>query len=393
MSSRFKRDKALSFHWSSPDCAWTDCLGLPPPKNESHAQARNAILTEAVLIGLADSERYISYSRREGWYSGRRRYLGTAFTYQTVPPTIDLLTDHELLIHDRAPPGRLGWQSRFKAAPALLDALSFETPVEYEVREIIRLKDENKHLIDYPDTDNTTRMRRQLHAQNEALASTFIDFNSVVSNRGLNAICIGKNTVYPAMKTLFRVFNNGRFAEGGRMYGPFWQNLPKADRKKLKIDELPVVEMDYSQMHPHMLYAEEGESLTEDAYTLKGWERGHCKRAFNIAVNANCYRAAVGALAQEIGDAGSFSKSAALIDEIKIRHAPIAKKFHSGLGVKLQRADSDIAIEVCSGLRQKGIVALPVHDSFIVQRKHKHLLIEQMEKAFFTRYSSNISIC
>jgi len=45
---------------------------------------------------------------------------------------------------------------------------------------------------------------------------------------------------------LYRVFNDGTFAHGGRMYGGFWQWAPKRFRGKLTIDGKPTVELDYS---------------------------------------------------------------------------------------------------------------------------------------------------
>src|SRR5687768_17399386 len=46
-----------------------------------------------------------------------------------------------------------------------------------------------------------------------------------------------------------RVFNGGwRF--GGRLYGPFWQNLNKQRRLQLTLDGTRVVEHDFAQLHP-----------------------------------------------------------------------------------------------------------------------------------------------
>jgi hypothetical protein len=33
--------------------------------------------------------------------------------------------------------------------------------------------------------------------------------------------------LYPAMRTLYRIFNRGSFSYGGRFYGGWWQQIPK----------------------------------------------------------------------------------------------------------------------------------------------------------------------
>jgi hypothetical protein len=63
---------------------------------------------------------------------------------------------------------------------------------------------------------------------------------------------------------------------------------------------------------------------------------------------------------------------------IEEKHAPIADAFGTGAGLGLQRKDSDIALSVITALRETGILALPVHDSFIVKKDDKDMLHRQM---------------
>jgi len=103
------------------------------------------------------------------------------------------------------------------------------------------------------------------------------------------------------------------------------------------------------------------------------------KRAFNIAVNADTEAAAVRAIAQEIGGKGAHAKARDLLDAIKARHRPIAPCFGSGAGLRLQRRDADLAERVLLRLLDQGIVALPIHDSFIVRRHHADACDEAMD--------------
>ena len=50
----------------------------------------------------------------------------------------------------------------------------------------------------------------------------------------------------------------------------------------------------------------------------------------------------------------------------------------------MQRTDSDIAMDVLTDLScERDIVVLPIHDSFIVQERHRDDLREAMTKALW----------
>jgi hypothetical protein len=47
-------------------------------------------------------------------------------------------------------------------------------------------------------------------------------------------------------------------------------------------------------------------------------------------------------------------------------HEPIAHHFYTGVGLRLQRLDSDIAEKILLHFAQSGIAILPLHDSFLM---------------------------
>ncbi|HCS18031.1 MAG TPA: hypothetical protein DIW45_09945, partial [Erythrobacter sp.] len=65
-----------------------------------------------------------------------------------------------------------------------------------------------------------------------------------------------------------RIFNLD-LHRGGRFYthGASWQNIKRELRKSVQINGEPVVELDYSTLHPALLYAEAGAPLPGDCYT------------------------------------------------------------------------------------------------------------------------------
>jgi hypothetical protein len=71
-----------------------------------------------------------------------------------------------------------------------------------------------------------------------------------------------------------------------------------------------------------------------------------------------------------------------LFNKLKLKHPKIAKYFATGIGIELQYRDSQIAEKVMIRLARDNIVALPIHDSFIVRMSHINDLIKEMNKAY-----------
>jgi len=78
-------------------------------------------------------------------------------------------------------------------------------------------------------------------------------------------------------------------------------------------------------------------------------------------------------------------KRAELADLIVAMHPKIADLFRTGEGKRNQRLDSDLALEVITNLTNMGILALPVHDSFLVQEEHETALLDEMQSCYYYR--------
>ncbi|RWK22307.1 MAG: hypothetical protein EOR43_17205 [Mesorhizobium sp.] len=182
---------------------------------------------------------------------------------------------------------------------------------------------------------------------------------------------------------LYRVFNDGCFDHGGRIYGGWWQNVPKEYRRYITINGMPTVEVDFSSMQLAMLYAKVGEQLEGDAYAIDGFPpelRPLVKTTTLKMINA-------------LGRIRAPSRSALpegiswkdLQQAILEKHRPIAGYFRSGEGIRLQRLDSDIAEDVILRMMERGIPVLPIHDSFIVEEEHADELSAVMLDAYQKR--------
>jgi hypothetical protein len=377
-------------------------LGLPRTRSAKHAAARNAIITEAYIAGLLPQ--WVSYSRNKAfWDPGLQHYHGTAFTYDTVVPTVDELVALGLLQHEKAYPGAhltTGLQSRFTASESLMIALGRIRPVHWFLAPV-RLKNwRNRHskqhsnekqvLVPLPNTRHVDRLTVQMDRVNAGRDGI------VVSLDGCGGEWLGPYYViedsFILVKTLkvYRVFNRGSFGCYGRLHG-FWQNMPKESRRLIRINGEPVAEPDFPQLHPNLIYHRRGKILRGDAYDVDGFERKDCKVAFNAAVNARTPRHAKEAISKNLNM--PYAEAKRLYEAIVHRHTDVADAFASDEGIHLMRMDSDIAVNVLMQCQRRDIPVLPVHDSMIVPEQDEGTVRAIMGAAYRARTNGGIISC
>jgi hypothetical protein len=189
-------------------------------------------------------------------------------------------------------------------------------------------------------------------------------------------------------KSLHRIFSK-RWNLGGRIYGGWWMHVPKGERQHIHIDGEPVVEWDYGRLHPTLLFLRAGIVLDFDPYCIPGVDGPHIrdlgKETFQRLINRT-KQTPMGAAKgnrELLPRRMSFPRYLSLFTA---RLGPVAKWFSTGVGMSLQREDSDLAIEVLRRMEAKAIITLPVHDSFIVQDRHGEILRSEMEEAFREKY-------
>lgn len=361
-----ERDVPLSFKY--------EALALPDAFDAGRTGLAIALCVyEAALLGKA-----VSYSRSRNFYDKQKRHL--LGSYRKVVSGVDRLDAGEWILHSRQSPGGRGWQSSMRASLGLLDIMpqllaGVPKPIIARPTSAILLRDADGVDVNVRQSREVSRMNRKVVSINEAITSADV--------RAEN----GVNLAAPVL----RIFNRDpMLMRGGRMYamGASWQNIPKADRQRVQIDGEPVVEIDFCTLHPAMLYAEVRATLPTDCYDIGDWTRDVVKIGLLTLINATSRRQAWWSLAHnadfspiERGSKEAFDLAAKLIDDIKSAHQPIAGFFHSDAGARLMRQDSDLAVTVMSDLINNGIVALPVHDSFLVPASKAHALEAAMMRA------------
>jgi hypothetical protein len=226
------------------------------------------------------------------------------------------------------------------------------------LREPKERPDQRAKAQEYNDTPDTIALRAQL-----------TDINTWITDADVHCDLPEVNT---QDRYLRRIFNNSDFAQGGRLYGGFWQRMSSQDRQDhILIDGECVVELDYGQMSLAMLYGIAGETPPEgDLYDLS---------AFGIPAQ---YRKGLKKCIQAIVNSPKTPKRVPkgvrphlptrysmmdILRAVEQKHAAIYPRMTSGIGMQLFRKESDILIDVLLALKAQGITALPIHDAVVVR--------------------------
>lgn len=384
------RDRSLPFFAGADYDEINRALPLPACSSRRQRDAMAAIVAGMLHHArLRRSDQWISYARDRSRYTGQGFYYGNAYGYAPVVGAIDRLAAAGFFCeHDRKAQTKVatGIQSRFRPNAAFL--LGHETPrITKPVGQLIRLRDrKTRSLVPFRETKSIARMQTFVSRINRHIAQTDIQFHGGQTRDG--TIChFVRHSVDLADMCLYRVFNGG-WSMGGRFYGACWQSMKKEDRLKFTIDGEAVVEHDYRSLHPRILYTLLGRIDLDwdsyDAYSIPGFtdQRKACKRAFNIMLNSRAENDAVGAVAEHVRS-GSFVEAHDLIEAIKSAHPGLGRLFHSDIGIKLQRLDSEMCHDVLDAMvLQREITTLPIHDSFIVPVSAGTELVQVMETVF-----------
>ena len=377
----------------------SDQIGKSPRKKI--LKHLKVVVLDLYVAYLSDPLIYLGYSRSPRGYSKGTRLDQLYLGYRPMIRVVDGLEslgylENHIGFYDQGK--QSGYQSRMRATEKLLDLIQNHsvTPfmVEREDEEVIVLRDRDKEDLPYEDTDETRRMRKQLRSFNSFLGEFNLglscpqeEVRQIILDRKTNPIDYSRTRVYRKFKY--------DFSSGGRFYDGWWQEMPKDFRPYIIIDDEPCSELDYSGQHLLLLYAIKGEEYywlrgVGDPYEIKGLgEKGRdlMKQVVVCCVNAESRQKALLAVRKEINlnypgftSASDFINP--LIDTTLERHPVLADCFFSTMWKELQYKDSQIAEYVLTDMKARGQLALPVHDSFVVQDQYIAHLYATMKEAY-----------
>ena len=270
-----------------------------------------------------------------------------------------------------------------------------------------KFKDENGHdwkeNIEYADTELTDQWREQVKAYNSLLKRTFIDIPTLSEPFIKAKIEKGDRTgqdmivsIGPDNKHVHRVFNGieeDNFHKGGRFFGGWWLQVPKAYRKLIHLNDQPTVEVDYKAIHPNLLLSEpELDPYTLDQMVLpevfnnKDDQRSAVKGVVLMAINATSAEEAFGAFRQSKKEGDRMRRLTnqqlqKLLDAFTDKYPEIKNALNTGQGLYLMNLDSQIANMIIDYYTKQNIPILCIHDSFIIDWKREAELRRFMHMA------------
>lgn len=200
---------------------------------------------------------------------------------------------------------------------------------------------------------------------------------------------------------------------GGRFYtreeAYSYQTSKKEHRKLIMIDGYSTKEIDFKAMHLNMLYAWAGIKIDRDPYTIEGLERGLVKALVLRFVNSDNLSAFKRAVTRSANPEFKYKMNCP-IERAKVApearesfiegvpdgmtgddaHGYLASAYadiseyiaQENIGLRLQNTDSRIMDVILVELCERGIVALPIHDSIIVKENDVSIAMEIMKKSY-----------
>ena len=451
----FDRDKVQVIHGANHADLLIDHVlnlleesgNLKPCANKPTSKQKRRVTLESLLANLIlstsddfeldiSTRKHVYYSRRDGHY--RNYPVDSSFSQEEKLRIIDALQVLGLILHekaDRAISG-LGISSRFivtekmfsilQTYPVSVLALSFNSPlviVKDEEKNIMKrlprdiakqvapLEDQMKRirdfmswqgieLIDYDCKNVTLEVLAKVAERNRTKNDKDSDDNGAdnktCGEQGLEDDFSHYDTSAKALRQKvypYRIFNNGSTEQGGRMFGHWIQRISKDDRKLAVLNDHQTIGLDWSAVHPHIIYALAGKPVPGgDIYELDGIDNFNdkiAKKLMLIVFNCKNRNAAILAMLKHDKKRAKQGKAWGLtrdvvneyIDALIRKHSSIADYFFSGVGLKAQNIESNMAVSVVEKLMDQDMACIPIHDCFIVGVQNREALARAMDEA------------
>jgi len=273
------------------------------------------------------------------------------------------------------------------------------------------------------------------------LEDSLMEYNDFLSDKNFTVEVDGER-VGVASLVYKRSFTND-LDHGGRYYDitGFMSTMPVKMRKTIEIDGEPVCELDYSQLHPSILYDIKGVNLP-DGFDLYGIDqeaidqvveldydaieeyrkatgdykfdpvRNLLKKCVLVMLNTRDKREATMAVYGDYNDEKNklwnkwinserdtlkyygienLLSVVAIFNELEYKHESIKNHFYDQIGLSLQNIDSSIASYIIEYFSRNNEVVLSMHDSFIIKRSQEDSLREIMFEAYKAVVGSNFN--
>ena len=368
-----------------------------PADQVTYDRTVEAILCDLCAVELGSENDSIHLPLSNKVLRSKSRYKGTALG-KTLPDILKVMSAPEMsfvsvekghstfkIVDDELNVAFAGGQQTIlKAGPKLLSRIERfditrddmgQAPEEEVLilRAPKRHSNSNAEYQEYEDDKTTLTLRQQMTDINDWLDTA--------------DITCSLPQVDQAHRRLRRIFNNSDFAQGGRLYGGFWQAMSSDERQEhILIEGDCCVELDYGQMSLAILYGLTGTKPPEgDLYDLSAegiptdYRKG-IKTVIQALINSSKVPTKMPKGVRKLIPSRYTIKD--ILEAVARKHPAIYPQMTSGIGMQLFRKESDILVDVLETLRSEGIVAMPAHDAVIVMDEH-HLQATKIMKEVF----------
>ncbi|PZQ14167.1 MAG: hypothetical protein DI565_12085 [Ancylobacter novellus] len=236
--------------------------------------------------------------------------------------------------------------------------------------------------VDYPETNHTRTLRTDVVRVNEMI-------------RGATISLLGDPEGRPAgpAPQLYRSFvcpsaADVRFDLGGRLFGGWWQSLPRARRNDIRLDGEPIADLDFSSMFLRLAYLEAGvEPPAGDLYAdVRGLEDPKWREGVKQVASALLFRTTpMIRLPKDMGEKVPPGMTGGDVRKRLLeRHPKLATVFETGCGLRLMWRESEVLMAALLALADAGVSVLPMHDGLMVAASKANEATNAMEAASFS---------
>lgn len=227
-------------------------------------------------------------------------------------------------------------------------------------------------------------------------------FNSSLDKGKIN---IQDDRFYVAVR---KIFNNSSLKEGGRIFmsgSNVADLLNKENRREIYINDIPTVEIDYSQLWPRIAADLVGQELAPDFDVYGVQIEGYCPKVmrdlakvglmclFNADNFDTAYYATLGELkssgmqakideAKQRGEWQEFPIIRKMLDMLMERNAYLLDFFFAKKSAFLMNIESSLMDYMLERAVEDDRILVPIHDSVIVQEDYADIAEQNMYKAY-----------
>lgn len=277
-----------------------------------------------------------------------------------------------------------------KSSKLIDPVLAHKFGLKREIMEYIEIKDKDdkRILLSIKDFRGYSSLIKSMDKYNTLLSKNIIKVPDLSTGEMIKCSILYK-----------RVFS-GDLEGAGRLYemGNF-QTQASHLRKYITINNESTTEVDYSNLHPRLLFTLEGIVLPEDwdAYKIEGLDwvckdkkglRLFLKTAYLAVLFSKDKDEACKSVLQKSNKdkyilIKNKKEASFVVESILDKNKGIKDYFFTErLWAKLQNMDSRLSSTIIEHFTEKGIVVLGWHDSYLVSKKHQEELISVMKTAW-----------